>query len=234
MIGTDARPPLLLVTDPAFAEGVILEVIDRVARAVPAGSFAVQLRDKSRDAAALLPFGLRLRAWTKERRVALVVNGDPALARRLGADGVHLPGGMHDVADARRVAAAAWVSVAAHDDADVERARELGADAALVSPIFTTPGKGEARGEVALRHARAIAGGAMAVYALGGVDQSRAGLCRDAGADGVAVIRSLLASADPAAEARAIVGAFLDSSRPPELRAVGGPHGRLVGPGRED
>ena len=77
MIGTDARPPLLLVTDPAFAEGVILEVIDRVARAVPAGSFAVQLRDKSRDAAALLPFGLRLRAWTKERRVALVVNGDP-------------------------------------------------------------------------------------------------------------------------------------------------------------
>ena len=141
---------------------------------------------------------------------------------------------MHDVADARRVAAAAWVSVAAHDDADVERARELGADAALVSPIFTTPGKGEARGEVALRHARAIAGGAMAVYALGGVDQSRAGLCRDAGADGVAVIRSLLASADPAAEARAIVGAFLDSSRPPELRAVGGPHGRLVGPGRED
>jgi thiamine-phosphate pyrophosphorylase len=107
----------------------------------------------------------------------------------------------------------AWVSIAAHSDEDVRRAGAEGADAVLVSPIFATRPPAAAagaaaekspRGLDALRRARAIARPGMAVFALGGVTFDRVRPCAEAGADGVAVLRALLASPRPAAVARAI------------------------------
>jgi len=141
-----------------------------------------------------------LRALLKKQ--LLVINSDVDLAREIGADGVHLPKG--GVAAARAVLPRAWISLAAHDDDDVRRAVSEGADAALVSPIFATPGKGPPRGLEAIRAARAIAP-QLAIYALGGVDESNAAACRAAGATGVAVIRALFDAPDPAAAARALV-----------------------------
>jgi thiamine-phosphate pyrophosphorylase len=79
----------------------------------------------------------------------------------------------------------------------------------LVSPVFdsTPPGLSgaskEGRGLAAIGSARALAG-RLLVYALGGVDGRNARTCRQAGADGVAVVRALLASPSPARAARAI------------------------------
>ena len=42
------------------------------------------------------------------------------------------------------------------------------------------------------------------MYALGGVDADNARACAEAGADGVAVVRALLASPEPARVARAM------------------------------
>jgi len=142
---------------------------------------------------------------------ALVINGDPRLARDVGADGVHLGRGAGGVAEARALCGArAWVSVAAHSDEAVRAAAAGGADAVLVSPVFSTrppswrlPSK-PARGVDALRAAHAICAGRVAVYALGGVTAERAGCCLDAGADGIAVVRALLASAEPGRVARAL------------------------------
>src|SRR5262249_34856270 len=136
---------------------------------------------------------------------ALIINGDARLARDSAADGVHLGGGAGTVEEARAIAgAAAWISVAAHDDATVRAAAIAGADAALVSPIYPThppslhaPAK-EGRGLEALRTAAfAIRDSPrLLLYALGGIDGDNARACIEAGARGVAVMRALLASAD--------------------------------------
>lgn len=208
---------IFLVTDPAYDDDEVIDVVEAVGRALPAGVFAVQLRDKVRERARVARFAERLRRVTRDVEALLVVNGDPALASQIGADGVHLGREAPSVAEARAACgAAAWVSVAAHSDEAVRLAVQAGADAALVCPVFptepvsemrlrvagprTTPTK-TPRGVGAIASARALAPRPFKLFALGGVHAGNAGSCVDAGADGVALIRALLGRGDPAEEA---------------------------------
>jgi thiamine-phosphate pyrophosphorylase len=212
-------PRIVLITDPSFGDGVILRAVRAVAEALEPGTLCVQLRDKGRTDSSLRLFALELRRVTRESGASLVVNGRAAIARDVGADGVHLGGDGGSIADARaRLPRGSWVSVAAHTDDDVLRAIEEGADAVLVSPIFPTRSHARekvARGIEALRGARALRsaqgtadrsadGKELAIFALGGVTAPRVGACVRAGADGVALIRALLGSASPGTDARAI------------------------------
>src|SRR5215470_2357553 len=118
--------------------------------------YAVQLRDPGIEGRALYALGVALREATRQLGAALVVNDRLDLALALGADGVHLGRRSVSIADARAfLGEAAWVSVACHAVDEVARAAASGADAALLSPIFTTPGKGELLGVGALAEARA-------------------------------------------------------------------------------
>jgi thiamine-phosphate pyrophosphorylase len=215
MAGEDAkrarRPKIILVTDPTYSDERIVEVVVACVKALPAGSFAVQLRDKKKDPPALRAFAEELRAVTNpsgadgSAGALFLVNGNPELARDVGADGVHLGGTAMKVSDARGIVGAdAFITIAAHSDNAVRLGVADGADGALVSAIFASPGKAVGRGVEALRTARAVGGDAFRIYALGGVDRSNAPECVMAGADGVAAIRALLLASDPGAEARAI------------------------------
>lgn len=83
--------------------------------------------------------GRRLRAIAKRRRLPFLVAGDRRLAKRLKADGLHLPDGM-----VRRRARFApltdrWlVTAAAHGRAGARRADRADIDMVLLSPIFAT------------------------------------------------------------------------------------------------
>lgn len=201
------KPRIVLVTDPAYGDDAIVRCVEAAARALARGALCVQLRDKRRPLVSLRVFAWRLRIVTRAAGAMLVVNGDARLARDVGADGVHLGREAITVRDARGIVGArAWISVAAHSDDAVARAAADGADAALVSPIFSK----DARGLEAIRSARAAAGGShIALYALGGVTSHDARACARAGADGVAVIRALLAAAEPACAARALHDALV-------------------------
>ncbi len=171
----------------------------------------MQLRDKARPLVGLRLFASRLRLVTRAVGAAFVVNGNARLAREVEADGVHLGRGAGSVAEARALCGAyAWVSTAAHSNEAVHAAASSGADAVLVSPVFSTrpPSPGspskEGRGVDALRAAKSIGAGRVAIYALGGVTAERVGICMTAGADGIAVVRALLASAEPGRAARAL------------------------------
>lgn len=205
------RPRVILVTDPVFGDDGIVRCVEAVARALPPGALCVQLRDKQRALVSLRVFASRLRLVTRSLGAALVINGDPRLARDVGADGVHLGRGAGSAAAARAMCGAgAWVSVSAHTDGAVRRAVADGADAALVSPVFPSrppsvyADSKEGRGLEALRSARRVAGAALQLFALGGVDADNTRACAQAGADGVAVVRALLASPEPARVARAM------------------------------
>jgi thiamine-phosphate pyrophosphorylase len=156
------------------------------------GAFAVQLRDRALAGGALYELGQKLRFATRAAGAGLIVNDRLDLALALGADGIHLGRHSVSVADARALLGPdAWVSMSAHDLDDVAAGRRAGATAVLISPIFTSPGKGPALGLAALTEARTLLSGSdVRLFALGGVTVERAPACFEAGADGVAAIRA--------------------------------------------
>lgn len=212
-------PRVVLITDPAFGDDRIVRCVQAAAHALPEGAFGVQLRDKRRAQSSLRVFASRLRLVTRRARAWLFINGDAQLARDVGADGVHLGREAGTVQSARGLSGERTIiSVAAHTDDDVRRALENGADAALVSPVFSTRSPSrfadvteakKPRGLAAIRAARSIAGSRLLLYALGGVGVDCARDCAEAGADGAAVIRALLEAADPARVARCLYDTWM-------------------------
>jgi thiamine-phosphate pyrophosphorylase len=191
------RPRVLQITAAAaLPEAVLFARVAAVAALPEAArrAFAVQLRDPELPARALLDLGARLRAATRAAGAGLVVNDRLDLARALGADGAHLGRRSVTVADARALLGdGAWISVACHSVDEVVRAAGEGADAAVLSPIFPSPGKGAPLGVPALaaaREALAARGLRAQIVALGGVTAESAGACFAAGADAVAAIRA--------------------------------------------
>lgn len=198
------RTPLvtLITASDVVPETELLDRLWAVASLPPAlgARLCVQLRDPALPAGALFALGLRLREVTAAMGAALVVNDRLDLALLLGADGVHLGRRSVAVEDARALLdrngrERAWISVACHDVGDVARAAEAGADAAVLSPIFASPGKGPPLGLAALGEARRALDAAgpdrrVALIALGSVDAGTARACVEAGADGVAAIRA--------------------------------------------
>ncbi len=236
MIADRSPPTIILITDPRYALVRIADVVERVGTAIPPGALLVQLRDKLADAAALRESARVLRETTTRTRSRFVVNASSSmalcLARDVGADGAHVPAPL--LAEARAVlGSAAWISTPAHTDVDVATGARAGANAVLVSPIWATPGKGSARGTAALEAAQRIAslsrssagrGPAPSIHALGGVDESRAAACAEAGADGVAAIRAILDATDPGEVARRLDAPFRRRRGPAGVATEPGTH----------
>jgi thiamine-phosphate pyrophosphorylase len=200
-------PDVLLITDPALSDDELAQRAERVLAAVPRGSIGIQVRDKARPSQAVMGLADRLQRTCRACGAPLYVNDRLDVALALGADGVHLGGDSIDLGDARQLLGpVAFVSIAAHAGDDVARASKGGATAALLSPIFDTPGKGVPRGTSFISDARSYSR-SLRLYALGGVDRSNAPACVRAGADGVAVIRAVWHAPDPAAAASALVEA---------------------------
>lgn len=116
-----------------------------------------------------------------------LLHGDIALARRLGAYGVHLTSGQgEEIAAAKR--AGLFTVISTHSEGEILRAMRQGADAVTYSPVFASPGKGEPKGLEDLKDKTAKIG--LPIIALGGIvgpEQIEAVRC--AGAAGFASIR---------------------------------------------
>ena len=185
---------LYLITPPT---GDPAPAIEAALAVLPRGSVGVQLRRPGSTARELLSHATTLREICARAGAPFLVNDRADVALAVGADGVHLPARGLSSADARALGIG-LVGVSAHSAEDVARASREGADFAVFAPVYATPGK-SARGEAAL--ASACRAAPIPVLALGGVDETNARRCIEAGALGVACIRSVLGAADPAAAA---------------------------------
>lgn len=179
-----------LITPDARPETV--ETVRSALSGVAPGTVAVQLRDKHATEAELVEAGRRLREVTRTAGAELYLNGAVAVAREVGADGVHLPESGPPVA---AVGEGLWVGCSRHDRAGLLEAEATGARFATLSPIGEVPGKAAPIGVAGF--AEAVAGLRLDVYALGGVGPDEVAALREAGAAGVAVIRAVFAAPDP-------------------------------------
>jgi thiamine-phosphate pyrophosphorylase len=117
---------------------------DRLARALDAGPVAAfQFRVKGIDEHAAARLAEPLQAVCAAREVAFIVNDSVSLAKRIGADGVHLGQDDGTVADAReRLGREAQIGVTCHDSRHLAmEAGEAGADYIAFGAFFPTQTK---------------------------------------------------------------------------------------------
>jgi len=117
---------------------------DRLARALDAGDVAAfQFRVKGVDEHQAARLAEPLQRICAERNVAFIVNDSIPLAKRLGADGVHLGQKDGSVAEAReRLGREAQIGVTCHDSRHLAmEAGEAGADYVAFGAFFPTATK---------------------------------------------------------------------------------------------
>ena len=179
-----ALPPLILVTDEARMADPVA-----AARRLPRGS-AVLLRHYGAPHRAALAADLA--ALCRNRGLLLLIGADSGLAEGVGADGLHLP----ERHLRRPPPWPRWgrlLTAAAHSPSSLQRAAEIGADAALLSPVFPTASHPDGPALGARRFTEWVGRANLPVYALGAVTAATAPRLVHSGAVGLAAVRGFSA-----------------------------------------
>jgi len=178
-------------------------LIETVEAALRAGVRAVQLREKHAATRDLYELAGRLRELTRRYDALLLINDRADVALAVEADGVHLGWQSLPAGVVRKIVGPGrLVGKSAHNLAEAQQAAADGADYLLVGPVFDTPSKSGLVPTLGLEQLAEICRTVdLPIIGLGGIDASNAGEVIRAGAAGVAVIRAILAAADPAAAA---------------------------------
>jgi 8-oxo-dGTP diphosphatase len=174
------------------AQYVILETVPPDLRDHGADTlFQLRMPDASRDE--VRDVAQCILAESPGLRARLLLNHDVELARELDL-GVHLRAVQLRELSARPLPPGAWVGASCHDTAELERAANIGADFATLSPVCATASHPHAVRLGWDGFARLVADARLPVYALGGVGPGDLAAAKTAGAQGVAGIRAFQAA----------------------------------------
>jgi thiamine-phosphate pyrophosphorylase len=179
---------------------------DRLKAALEPGiAAAFQLRVKDIDEHQLARLAEPLQAVCADADVAFIVNDSIALAKRIGADGVHLGQSDGDVREARAVLGpSAQIGKTCHDNRHFAmEAGEAGADYVAFGAFYPTTTKPSH-----YRPPPAILSWWSSLFetpcvAIGGITPGNAKPLVDAGADFIAVCQAVWGKDDPAAAVKA-------------------------------
>ena len=188
-------PPALLALSPGDLDPGRARVFPSVvASAAGAGLMGVLLREPMLGDRALLQLARSVRPLLGEAGW-LGLHDRAHLAEAAGADGLHLGGQSLPPADVRSwLAPRVAIGLSTHSDDD-----PLGppdADYVLHAPVFPVPGKGPALGLEGL--AREVLRAQLPLWGLGGIVPETVADVLAAGARGIAVLRGIFGSPDPA------------------------------------
>lgn len=143
------------------------EALARLESALCRGLKLVQVREKQFNQNRLERFAREVVTRCHRRGAIVTVNGEPALADAVAADGVHLT--------AKRLMQTvnrpdvAWCAASCHDRQEIERAESLGLDFIVVGPVMPTASHPGARPIGWQAFDRLAANVSIPVYALGGL-----------------------------------------------------------------
>ncbi len=165
-------------------------ILATIRDAVRDGVTMIQVREKQLPATLLFALVRKAVTIAAGSSTLITVNDRADIAMSAGADGVHLPGDSFPPSAIRDISAdRLLIGVSTHSSDDVLRAESEGADYVFFGPVFASPGKGDPAGlsqlEEVCRQSH------IPVIGLGGIDETNFQNVIDAGASGVAAIRSL-------------------------------------------
>lgn len=177
------RLPLEYAISDAAALGET-EFLTRLERRLADGLGLVQLREKALAPESFERLAREVAARCREAGAILLINGNAALAERLGA-GAHLNSGQ--LMGCERRPELEWVGASCHDPAELRRAAELELDCVVLSPVLPTASHPGAETLGWARLAEWVRDYPLPVYALGGLTRADLATARGLGAHGVAL-----------------------------------------------
>lgn len=189
-------PPILVISDRKQAAIPLAEIASAL---FAAGCRWFSLREKDLPEDALAREARVLKPLAEAAGARLALHGTASLARSLGLDALHLPGGS-DVAEARaRMGQGALIGLSLHAGEKLSLAEKAAIDYATFSPIFLSASKRGYGPEIGLPGLQAATqGNDLQLLALGGIETpAGAQACQAAGASGIAVMGAFMRSPDP-------------------------------------
>ncbi|HOD75060.1 MAG TPA: thiamine phosphate synthase [Syntrophorhabdaceae bacterium] len=169
---------------------VISSSVGELKRAVDDGAAIVQLRDKTGDEATVLEKARELLEYRKIRPFVFILNDDPVLAVKVGADGVHVGQDMSTLEARAIVGEEMIIGKTTHNLEQGRQAIKDGADYISTGPVYATPTK-PGRAPVGLAYVREAAEHLdIPAVAIGGIDLSNIDDVLAAGAKTIGVVRA--------------------------------------------
>ena len=194
------RPPCqLYLVSPLMVGGGFPDRLARALDAGPVAAFQFRVKDVDQHAAAALAEPLQ--RVCADREVAFIVNDSIALAKRLGADGVHLGQGDGDPREARAaLGPEAQIGVTCHDSRHLAmEAGEAGADYVAFGSFFATTTKQVSHTAETVLLSWWTALFELPCVAIGGITPANAAPLVAAGADFLAVSQAVWGGDEAAA-----------------------------------
>ena len=204
------NPCLCLVTDRRLGDEATL--VDRIADAVSGGVDLVQLREKDLPGGRLLELAQRIKEAISDSAL-LIIKERVDVAAAVAADGVQLGEEALPIFEARNMLGPdTLIGSSVHSLTGAVRAEEQDADFLLVGTMFASRSHlGEKPvGPELVRLVKTHC--SVPLIGIGGIDAANTRHVMEAGASGVALISSILASRDPKEAARQIKLAILASA----------------------
>lgn len=172
------------------------------------GAGLLQLRGKGKSQGVIEAVARELIPLCRASGVPFILNDYPALAAKLGADGVHIGQDDGSLAAAReQVGPNLLVGRSTHSLAQAEAAWEEGFDYIGFGPLFPTPTK-LGRPGIGLQHIAEMerrVGSKIPAFCIGGIKRENLPEVIAAGAKRVVIVSDLLTAADVAAATREVV-----------------------------
>jgi thiamine-phosphate pyrophosphorylase len=193
---------LYLVISEEYGNG--LGAMEIARRAIAGGVDIIQMREKDKDAEELMTLGKNLSHLCKNSRVTFIVNDDPLLAKKAGADGVHL--GQEDIKkypieETRKILGEdRIIGVSTHSVEQFKEANEKEFDYIAFGPLFETKTKDYFLGTDDVGEVARIAKGR--VFFIGGINLLNIESLLQKGAKNIALIRGILEADDIASQTK--------------------------------
>ncbi len=186
---------LYLITDQgALREGTLYEAVKT---ALENGVTCLQYREKNKCYLEKLEEVKTLLEIARAYHVPLIINDDLDLAIASGADGVHLGQSDSEASFARKALGPDKIIGITAKTIEQAKAAELaGADYIGVGAVFKTQTKTDAKALSLDEIKQVIASVNIPAVAIGGIDMSNAGMLKNSGVAGIAVVSGILSQRD--------------------------------------
>ncbi len=169
---------------------IISDSVSVLKEAVDQGAAIVQLRDKSEKTETILEKAAQIVDYRNVRPFVFILNDDPVLALKAGADGVHVGQDASTVEARITIGPDMILGKTTHNLEQARQAIRDGADYVSVGPVYATPTK-PGRPAVGLAYVREAARNLdIPFVAIGGIDLSTIDDVLEAGAQTIAVVRA--------------------------------------------
>ena len=197
-------PTLCLVTDLGLFGQDIPSLVESVSSAVDGGVNMVQIRDPELSEAEFGVLVHKIATSVSGRAITVVNPSRRRISKIEGVDGVQLAeNAAMSVADVRGMYGDPMlVGRSVHSVEGAHVAQTGGADFLVLGTIFPSASHPGGRWHGTDIISEVATGTGLPVIGIGGIDVDNAGEVMNAGATGVAVVRSILGAADPRLAAR--------------------------------